>query len=612
MALEADLVAALGRLNFDPETVRARFLAERDKRLRKDANDQYIQVTGEFSNYKDDPYVEKALEREPLNDTVQVAVIGGGFGGLLMGAQLRKAGFEDIRMIEQGSDFGGTWYWNRYPGAMCDVESYIYLPLLEELDYLPKHKYSLGPEIIEHSRRIAEHFDLYDNACLQTAVTELRWLEDESCWQITTNREDCMRARFVVMANGPLNRPKLPAIEGINEYQGHSFHTSRWDYDYTGGDSTGGLTGLTDKRVAVIGTGATAIQCVPHLGEWAKELYVFQRTPSMVNPRDNRETDEATDRALRGQPNWQRQRMDNFQSHMEGAAPAEDSVDDGWTELLGRVSPTAVIRMMEKLGRELSEEEALWLLEIEDYKKMHEVYDRVDSIVENADVADALKPQYRAMCKRPCFHDEYLQTFNLPNVTLVDTQGRGVDRFLENGVRVGDTDYEIDCIVFATGFELGTDFSRRCGYQIVGRDGVSLSDYWSEGRRSFQSYMVHPFPNLFNLAIGHNGWTPNQTHALAEGANHVAHILRAAVERDAKVVEVTEAAQDRFVEEFNSKIDPLTKDFFEACTPGYFNNEGDTDAVLLLDELYGGGAHMFFQQLSDWREEGSFAGIEFR
>ena len=399
MALDADLVAALGRLNFDPDKVRARFLAERDKRLRKDANDQYIQVTGEFSNYKDDPYVEKALEREPLNDTVQVAVIGGGFGGLLMGAQLRKAGFEDIRMIEQGSDFGGTWYWNRYPGAMCDVESYIYLPLLEELDYLPKHKYSLGPEIIEHSRRIAEHFDLYDNACLQTAVTELRWLEEESCWQITTNRDDCMRARFVVMANGPLNRPKLPAIEGINEYQGHSFHTSRWDYDYTGGDSTGGLTGLKDKRVAVIGTGATAIQCVPHLGEWAKELYVFQRTPSMVNPRDNRETDEATDRALRGQPNWQRRRMDNFQSHMEGAAPAEDSVDDGWTELLGRVSPTAVIRMMEKLGRELSEEEALWLLEIEDYKKMHEVYDRVDSIVDNADVADALKPQYRAMCK---------------------------------------------------------------------------------------------------------------------------------------------------------------------------------------------------------------------
>ncbi|MEM8660721.1 MAG: NAD(P)/FAD-dependent oxidoreductase [Pseudomonadota bacterium] len=437
-------------------------------------------------------------------------------------------------------------------------------------------------------------------------------LEEESYWQIKTNRDDCMRARFVVMANGPLNRPKLPAIPGINDFQGHSFHTSRWDYAYTGGDTTGGLTGLKDKRVAVIGTGATAIQCVPHLGEWAKELYVFQRTPSMVNPRDNRETDEAMAESLRAKPNWQRARMNNFQSHMEGAAPAEDDVEDGWTELLGRVSPSAVIKMMERLDRELSEEEALWLVEMEDYKKMHEVYDRVDSIVEDADVANALKPQYRAMCKRPCFHDEYLQTFNLPNVTLVDTKGKGVDQFLKNGVRVGDTDYEVDCIVFATGFELGTEFCRRCDYQIYGRDGVSLTEYWSNGRRSFQSYMVHSFPNLFNLAIGHNGWTPNQTHSLAEGANHVTHILQEAVNRDAKEVEVSEAAQDRFVEEFNTLIDPLHKDFFEACTPGYFNNEGDSDAVLVLDEVYGGGAHMFFQQLADWREEGSCAGVEFR
>ncbi|MEM6582526.1 MAG: NAD(P)/FAD-dependent oxidoreductase [Pseudomonadota bacterium] len=612
MAVESDLVAALGELDFDPDTVRNRFLAERDKRLRKDANDQFIEVTGEFSNYKDDPYIEEVLERDPLTDTVQVAIIGGGFGGLLMGGHLRKAGFEDIRMIEQGSDFGGTWYWNRYPGAMCDVESYIYLPLLEELDYMPEHKYSLGPEILDHSRRIATHYNLYENACLQTAVTELRWLQEECYWQIKTNRGDCMRARFVVMANGPLNRPKLPAIPGINDFQGHSFHTSRWDYAYTGGDTTGGLTGLKDKRVAVIGTGATAIQCVPHLGEWSKELYVFQRTPSMVNPRDNRETDEAMAESLRAKPNWQRARMNNFQSHMEGAAPAEDDVEDGWTELLGRVSPSAVIKMMEKLDRELSEEEALWLVEMEDYKKMHEVYDRVDSIVEDADVANALKPQYRAMCKRPCFHDEYLQTFNLPNVTLVDTKGKGVDQFLENGVRVGDTDYEVDCIVFATGFELGTEFCRRCDYQIYGRDGVSLTEYWSQGRRSFQSYMVHSFPNLFNLAIGHNGWTPNQTHALAEGANHVTHILQKAVNRDAKEVEVSEAAQDRFVEEFNTLIDPLHKDFFEACTPGYFNNEGDSDAVLVLDEVYGGGAHMFFQQLADWREEGSCAGVEFR
>ena len=208
-----------------------------------------------------------------------MAIIGGGFGGLLMGGRLREAGFDDIRVIEKAGDFGGTWYWNRYPGAMCDVESYCYLPLLEELNYIPKHKYSYAPEIFEHSKAIARHYDLYKNACLQTGVSALRWDDTSGRWIIHTDRGDAIRAQFVAMANGPLNRPKLPGIPGITSFTGHTFHTSRWDYDYTGGDSDGNLTGLRDKRVAIIGTGATAVQCIPHLGEWAKHLYVFQRTP---------------------------------------------------------------------------------------------------------------------------------------------------------------------------------------------------------------------------------------------------------------------------------------------------------------------------------------------
>ncbi len=264
----------LGDIDFDPDALKAKYLAERDKRLRDDANDQYIEVKGDFSNYVDDPYAEK-VAREPLNDTVEIAIIGGGFGGLLLGGRLREAGFEDIRVIEKGGDFGGTWYWNRYPGAMCDVESYCYLPMLEELNYIPKNKYSFAPEIMAHTQNIAKHYNLYDKACLSTEVTNLQWDEKEQYWIISTNRGDCMRARYVAMANGPLNRPKLPGIPGIDKFQGHTFHTSRWDYDYTGGDSSGGLVNLKDKRVGIIGTGATAVQCIPHLGEWSGELKVF-------------------------------------------------------------------------------------------------------------------------------------------------------------------------------------------------------------------------------------------------------------------------------------------------------------------------------------------------
>src|SRR5689334_21138905 len=256
------------------ETLRAKYRQERDKRLRADGNEQYIEVTGAFAHYVEDPYVKPGFTRAPLTDEVEVLVIGGGFGGLLAGARLREAGLapNEIRLVEKGGDFGGTWYWNRYPGAMCDIESYIYLPLLEEIGYVPKEKYTHAPEILAHSRNIGEHFGLYDNACFQTEVTELRWDEDIERWIVSTNRGDAMRARFVISSSGPLHRAKLPGIPGITDFKGHSFHTSRWDYHYTGGDPDGGLTGLAGKRVAVIGTGATAVQVVPHVGAWAEQL----------------------------------------------------------------------------------------------------------------------------------------------------------------------------------------------------------------------------------------------------------------------------------------------------------------------------------------------------
>ena len=479
-------------LDFDPDALRAKYRHERDTRVRPDGNDQYLEVKGDFGRYVDDPYVEPGFSREPLSDEVDALIIGGGFGGLMAGARLRGAGVKRIRIIEKGGDFGGTWYWNRYPGAQCDIESYIYLPLLEETGYIPREKYSFAPEIRAHARRIAETFDLYGLACFQTEIRELRWLEDENKWLITTNRDDRMKARYVVMSNGPLNRPKLPGIPGIDSYRGHSFHTSRWDYDYTGGDTNGNLHKLADKRVAVIGTGATAIQCVPHLGRHAKQLYVFQRTPSSVDVRGNSPTDPAWVETLT--PGWQKRRMDNFNILVAGGFQDEDLVSDGWTDIIRNLGA----RRVRDPSDGSSAEEVAKRLELADFKKMNQIRARVDAVVEDKATAEALKPWYRQFCKRPTFNDEYLPTFNRPNVRLVDTRGRGVDRVTEAGLVFDGVEYEVDCIIFATGFEVGTAYTRRAGYEIYGRGGSDADgvlEAWDAGR--YMGFTVMVFRTAF-------------------------------------------------------------------------------------------------------------------
>ena len=382
-------------LGFDPDALRDKYRRERDKRLREDGNEQYVEVNGQFARFVDDPYVGPGFEREPLADEVDVAIIGGGFGGLLAGARLREAGVESLRVIEKGGDFGGTWYWNRYPGAQCDIESYIYLPLLEELGYVPKEKYSFAPEILAHARAIGEKYRLYENACFQTEVTAMRWDEDALRWIIETNRNDAIRARFVAMSNGPLNRPKLPGIPGVGTFKGHTFHTSRWDYRYTGGDSNGNLTGLKGKRVGIIGTGATAVQCVPHVGEQAEQLYVFQRTPSSIDVRGNQPTDPSWAAALA--PGWQQQRMTNFNVLVTGGLQDEDLVNDGWTDIIRNLATLG----RPQAGEDVTPEQAAARVELADFKKMEQIRARVDELVDSPATAAALKPWYRQFCKRP-------------------------------------------------------------------------------------------------------------------------------------------------------------------------------------------------------------------
>ncbi|MFI4933018.1 MAG: flavin-containing monooxygenase [Caulobacterales bacterium] len=595
--------AAQADLDFDPNQLREKYRQERDKRLRPDANAQYVEVKGDYRHYIDDPYVEPGFTRSPLTDEVDVLVVGGGFGGLMAAARLREAGVERVRIIEKGGDFGGTWYWNRYPGAQCDIESYIYLPLLEETGYIPKEKYSFAAEIRGHARRIGEHFDLYKDACFQTTISELRWLDDEKRWLITTSRDDRMKARHVVMSNGPLNRPKLPGIPGIERYKGHSFHTSRWDYAYTGGDSDGNLTGLADKQVAIIGTGATAIQCVPHLGRHAKHLYVFQRTPSSVDLRGNRPTDPEWARTLT--PGWQKRRMENFNILVSGGQQDEDLVSDGWTDIIRNLLSVAAF----SAGRSMSPEELAQAMELADFRKMNQIRARVDATVKDRRTAEALKPWYRQFCKRPTFNDDYLPTFNRPNVTLVDTNGRGVDRVTETGLVVDGVEYEADCIIFATGFEVGTAYTRRAGFEVYGRDGETLTDYWSGGLKTLHGFYSHGFPNCFHIGVNQSTLTPNFPHLLDEQARHIAEIVHEANLRQATTIEPTAEAESAWVKTIHDTARDNLQ-FRVDCTPGYYNGEGKAgDGGGIFDGLYGPGPVRFFDLVNGWRSDGKLEGL---
>ena len=600
---DTTLAPPAGDLGFDPAALRAKYRAERDKRLRDDANEQYVEIAGDYAHYLEDPYVAPGFTRARLTDEVEVVVIGGGFGGLLAGARLREAGVQDIRVIEKGGDFGGTWYWNRYPGAACDIESYIYLPLLEEVGFMPREKYTRAPEILAHSRAIGEKFGLYENACFQTEVTNMTWDESAARWIIETNRGDRMKARFVAMANGPLHRPKLPGIPGVETFKGHTFHTSRWDYAYTGGDSFGGLTGLAGKRVGIIGTGATAVQCVPHLGEGAGELFVFQRTPSSIDVRNNRPTDPDWAESL--EPGWQQRRMDNFNILLSGGYQEEDLVNDGWTDIIRNLGLVARQRA-EKSGGPVDPAE---LMQLADFKKMEQIRARVDAVVGDASTAEALKPYYNQFCKRPCFHDDYLATFNRSNVQLIDTNGKGVERIDETGVWANGQHYELDCLIYATGFEVGTDYTRRAGYEVHGRDGLTLTEKWKDGLSTLHGMHTRGFPNCFIFSNAQSGFTANFPHMMNEQSKHFAYVVQHALDHQVRTVEASQEAEEKWVETILS-LAIMRQKFQEECTPGYYNNEGKPSDLAVRNGSYGAGPAAFIKVLEDWRAEGSLAGLE--
>jgi cyclohexanone monooxygenase len=583
----------------DLEALTRKYEQERTKRLKADGLGQYRELKGDFARFAQDPIADPGFARDPVRREAQVLIVGGGFGGLLAGAHLRRQGVDDIVIVDRAGDFGGTWYWNRYPGVRCDVEAYVYVPLLEETGFVPSEKYAKGAEIQHQCRLIGEHFDLYRGALFHTSVETMDWDEARQRWIVRTDRGDEIAAKFIVAATGHYSSPKLPGIPGIEQFAGPSFHTSRWDYGATGGDADGGLTGLAGKRVGVIGTGSTGIQCVPPLAEWSEHLYVFQRTPTSIDVRGNGPTDVEWYKSQ--PPGWWQKRVENFTDWTSGIQKGEDLIADSWTNLLGE--PTAVA------GGVVGEVDPAEMLRAE-MLKMERVRRRIDSVVADKATAEALKPWYHYFCKRPGFSDDYLQTFNRENVTLVDTGGQGVERITPTGVVVAGKEYPVDVLVFATGFDFMTSYTREAGFSITGRGGLSLDAHWSRGARTLWGMQTRGFPNFFLMSLLQSGVSINYMHICDAQTRYIAAVIGHCLREDIAAVEPSAEAENAWVDRVVG-LGGARKAFLEACTPGYFSAEGQSPPEFELNIPFGGGPHEYLDLVNAAREGGFSDVLEF-
>lgn len=556
------------------------------KESRTGAGD-YIALEGEFSKYLEDVYSADPVPREALADECEILVVGAGFAGLLLWHKLSNAGFKDVRFCEKGGDVGGTWYWNRYPGIACDVESYSYLPLLEETGYIPTMKFASGFEIMEYCQLMAEKFGFYEHCLFHTTVEETRWDDATGRWTVHTDRGDAMKARFVVIANGILTTPKLARIDGMETFKGEAFHTSRWDYNVD----------LHGKRVGIIGTGATAVQAIPELAKIVKELYVFQRTPSSIDVRDQRATTPEEIETWKQEPGWAKARRARFAkiSSVRTAVKANDDylsgkVDDfkersGKTE---RLSPEA--HMQKQLD--------------DNFQIMEQIRARVDAIVKDPKTAAALKPYYSYGCKRPTFHDEYLPAFNLPHVHLVDTAPRGVSEITQRGVVHEGVEYPLDVLVYATGFQW---MATATFDMIIGRDGKSLKQKWQEGgTKTFLGLQSKGFPNLFVMTGPQGGGGSfNFTDTIEDHGDYVLWMMNTMRQQGADIVDIKAEPEIAYAAHCR-EVDLATAPLRDCVS--YYDHEGKAEPGALV--YYGGGRwHKFRVQAQETLEPYVFEAI---
>ena len=616
-----------------------RYGEERARRLREDGDKQFIEtsLSDEFQHFQEDPWVDQAAIKDARtmfpNNRCKMLILGAGWGGLLYAVRMVEAGMrpEDLRVVDVAGGFGGTWYWNRYPGLMCDIESYCYLPLLEETEYVPEHRYSYGEEIRVYAELVAKKWGITNSAVFQTKARTLIWDEGTKEWQVQLVQQRTgeppqtlnVRSQFVATVNGVLNWPKLPAIPGILDFRGDVFHTSRWNYALTGGSPANpSLARLNGKRVALIGTGATGVQVMPHLARWVKQLYVVQRTPAAVDHRDQRQTDtEHFHNEVATSRGWQRVRMMNFHQHFTTEEqPAVNLVNDQWTTAIGMVA----IAGNPKGPKSIEQVPAyMQKLNAKDLERQNRIRARVEQTVQNKDQAKKLQPWYQTWCKRPCFHDEYLPAFNSKNVTLLDTNGKGPERLTADSVVIEGQSYPVDMIVFATGFRApfaGTP-AEKGNVTILGREGISMSEAWArDGPSTLHGVLDRNFPNMFLSGPWQASTSPNFLFNDDALAKHSAYIWAEAERKAAGkpfTVASTAAATEQWAMQVLMHAAPMAA--IAGCTPGYFNSEGDLDRAppeaqmkMAKSGLWGSGIEDFLQHLEAWRKQGDMEGVEVR
>ena len=535
-----------------------------------------------------------------------MVIVGGGIAGILAGAHLRKAGIERIRIVDAAGGMGGTWYWNRYPGVMCDVESYQYLPMLEELDYIPTRRYAFGEEIRQHLQAVAERFDLVRDALFHTWVTQTTWDDDTGRWTVHTDRGDTLSCRYYVLAVGILNLMKLPAIPGMDGFAGRAFHTARWDYGYTGGGPGEALTNLGDKVVALIGTGASGLQCLPPLAEAAKHVYVFQRTPSAIGVRGNRPTDPSFAEGL--EPGWQKARMDNFQSVMLGRKVDADLTDDGWTRHYA-----AVQNPPRRKG-----------MTVEEFMQDR----RGDRLRDHGGTParGSMRWSPTPMSRPRSSRTTAISASGRASTTSTSTRSTvptspsstappASSEITEQGPVVDGHQYDVDCIVYGTGFEAEvTPLQRRVGHDIVGRGGISLAEKWSDGAASLFGMMSRGFPNMFVMpAPGQQSVvTVNYTQLAVLGAEFIAGTVALLEKQGHQVFDVSADAEADWIRQIiDTHVDPSA--VMSACTPSRLNNEGDPGGIKAQNTNFGPGFGDFFAYrdlLESWLAAGELDGLE--
>lgn len=616
------------------DEMRQRYEQEKNKRLRDDGEAQFIDIrkSSTWRHYLDDPWIRSDVSKDPSlksGNRCKYLVVGIGFAGILDAVRLIESGIdvEDIRLIDKADGFGGTWYWNRFPGACCDVEAHVYLPLLEETGYMPSHKYAPGHEIIKLCEMIATKYGLRERTFFRRNVQSMIWDESNKEWIVTAEPEGKsdgkapveIRAQFALLGIGLADRPKLTDLPGIETFKGKALHSSRWDYGYTGGTQVDpAMTNLRDKTVGVIGTGCSGIQVVPELAKYAKHLYVFQRTPSAVTQRTNAPTDPREfQKKVASGPGWQQARRDNYAAFCHGMHPEVDLVNDEiskWPTAYGLGGYYQPVNMEGTASH-------LQKLEKEDIVYTETIRDSVDSIVKDPETAQKLKSYYNSWCKRPTWHGGYLQAFNLPNVTLVDTDGKGVDRITAQGVAANGQEYRVDMLVYSTGYKVGIggwDPAARADMKVIGRNGLDMNEVWGKGASTLHGIAAHGFPNMFWNGMAQAGVTPNQTYTIDIAAKHFAYILTHLPKTDKVTIEATHEACEAWVERYLATGPSMMHAF--GCTPNYYNQEGDlqrqaakgpeTMNVLARSGIWGTGAVNYKNILLDWEKEGKLEGFQ--